>query len=184
MNGQLSGGIAVCVVISILGRLLTMRQPVLPSRDGKFTLCYGPVWRGLTWVLVVVPPAGLLALAVLSPPPPEQAWIPYVMAIGFMAFTVPIEIEVFGVSHQVSDEGIERGSPWTRRPVSIPWRDVRAVRWSASMQWFVVESAKGDRIRVSHYLSGLRPFRERVLARVPPTALDASTRAELERQTP
>ena len=182
MNRQLmTSGIVGAAVAAVLSWLLATRQPVLPARDGKFPLRYGAAWRVLTWVLLVLPPVGLLALALLAPAPPEQMWLPFVMAGGFLGLTAPIAIEVFGVSHQVSDTGIERGSPWARRPVSILWQDVRTVQWSASMQWFVVESVHGDRIRISHYLSGLQPFRERVLSRAPATAFDTSTRAELER---
>lgn len=177
-----SAAIGGAAAFAVLSWLLAARKPVMrSSSEAEFILRYGLAWRAVVWVLLVLPPAGLLALGLFAGVPKDQIHIPFLMAGGFLALSVPLSIEVFGISHRVGPDGIERGSPWRRARASLAWKDLRTVRWNEGAKWFVLEAADGTRMRVSPYLDGLAPFRHFLLTAAPAAAIDEPTRRQIER---
>jgi hypothetical protein len=172
------GGTAAVLTISFL--LATRRGEAQRAGDAH-VVRYGWAWRALTLVLAPTP-LGVGVLALVVPPKPDEAWIPWALAGGFLALIVPLVVEVFGVGHRLTDDGIERVTPWSRR-VFVKWADVTSVRFNAVASWFVVTGREGERVRLSFYLSGVGTFARLVLEKVAPEAYagHAITRGQLER---
>ncbi len=94
------------------------------------------------------------------------------IALGLMA--LPMVADYFFARHRLSDEAIDFGRRFGGRGV-MRWADVRRVRFSPTMKWFVLEGAAGDKARISASLAGLPEFARLALAGVPPEALDKKT---------
>jgi hypothetical protein len=173
----IAGGTAAMLTISFL--LATRRGEAERAGDAH-VIRYGPAWRALTLILAPTP-IGVGVFAFVVPPKPDEVWIPWVMAGGFLALIAPLVIEVFGVGHRLTDEGIERVTPWSKR-VFVRWQDVTSVRLNPVMSWFVVTGREGARVRLSFYLSGIGTFTRMVLENVAPEAYAGNTltRRQLE----
>lgn len=76
--------------------------------------------------------------------------------------------------HEVSDEGLAFGRVFGKR-LYLRWKEVRHVQYSKNMQWFRVETDKGDVARVSAMLMGLPEFAKLALANVPRKAVELRT---------
>ncbi|WP_431047690.1 hypothetical protein [Roseateles sp. L2-2] len=94
------------------------------------------------------------------------------VALGLMA--LPMVADYFFARHLLSDDAIDFGRRFGGRG-TMRWADVRRVRFSPTMKWFVLEDQAGTRARVSTNLGGLPEFARLVLAHVPPEAIDKKT---------
>lgn len=94
------------------------------------------------------------------------------VALGLMA--LPMVVDYFLARHQLSDEAIDYGRRLGGRG-TMRWAEVRRVRFSPTMKWFVLEDAARRKARVSASLVGLPDFAGLALAHVPPEALDKKT---------
>jgi hypothetical protein len=92
--------------------------------------------------------------------------------LGLMA--LPMVADYFFARHRLSDEAIDFGRRFGGRG-TMRWADVRLVRFSPTMKWFVLEDQTGIKARVSSTLAGLPEFARLVLAHVPPEAIDKKT---------
>jgi hypothetical protein len=92
--------------------------------------------------------------------------------LGLMA--LPMVADYFLARHHLSDEAIAFGRRFGGRG-TMRWADVRLVRFSPTMKWFVLEDATRTKARVSSTLTGLPEFARLVLAHVPPEAIDKKT---------
>ncbi|WP_431102536.1 hypothetical protein [Roseateles noduli] len=92
--------------------------------------------------------------------------------LGLMA--LPMVADYFFARHRLSDEAIDYGRRFGGRG-TMRWADVRLVRFSPTMKWFVLEDPSGHKARVSASLAGLPEFARLVLAHVPPEAVDKKT---------
>lgn len=92
--------------------------------------------------------------------------------LGLMA--LPLVADYFFARHRLSDEAIDFGHRFGGRG-TMRWADVRRVRFSPTMKWFVLEDEARIRARVSANLAGLPEFARLVLANVPPEAIDKKT---------
>lgn len=94
------------------------------------------------------------------------------VALGLMA--LPMVADYFFARHRLSDEAIDFGRRFGGRG-TMRWADVRLVRFSPTMKWFVLEDPSGNKARVSASLAGLPEFARLALAHVPPEAIDKKT---------
>lgn len=94
------------------------------------------------------------------------------VALGLMA--LPMVADYFFARHELSDEAIDFGRRFGGRG-TMRWADVRLVRFSPTMKWFVLEDQARTRARVSTALAGLPEFARLVLAHVPAEAIDKKT---------
>lgn len=94
------------------------------------------------------------------------------IALGLMA--LPMVADYFFARHRLSDDAIDFGRRFGGRGV-MRWADVRRVRFSPTMKWFVLEDAARHKARVSANLAGLPEFARLALAGVPPEAIDKKT---------
>jgi len=62
----------------------------------------------------------------------------------------------------------------------IRWSELKRVRFSDSMKWFVLESQSSQVVRLSVMLMGLPIFAQRLLARTPRDVIDRSSLSVLE----
>ena len=88
---------------------------------------------------------------------------------------VMVIVDYFRGRHVLTREGLRYGK-LLGPGGEARWADVRSVRYSESMRWFVLELADGRVVRVSGMLRGLPRFALAVLDRVPSHAVDAEAR--------
>jgi hypothetical protein len=151
---MLPAGLAIAGVLVAVAALATGRRA--PPPEGVSVLAYGRVVRAAAAVALGLPflAAALAAWRMPLDEEPVRFWILVSgAALAFLLFWL-VRIEVQGVRHRVTADALEGGSPW-RRPVHIPWGEVRAVRWNAASQWFEIEGGGGATVRVSAWLEGL-----------------------------
>lgn len=91
-----------------------------------------------------------------------------------------IMVRYFVEKHEVSETGLVFTSVFGKRK-SMRWDEVKSVRYSFGMQWFIVESASGDSARISAMLIGLPEFARLVLLRVPASSFSSFTRMLLQK---
>ncbi|RZI59310.1 MAG: hypothetical protein EOP37_12455 [Rubrivivax sp.] len=94
------------------------------------------------------------------------------VALGLMA--LPMVADYFFARHLLSDDAIDFGRRFGGRG-TMRWADVRVVRFSPTLKWFVLEDQTRTKARVSTNLGGLPEFARLVLAHVPPEAIDKKT---------
>nr|WP_297525608.1 hypothetical protein [uncultured Roseateles sp.] len=94
------------------------------------------------------------------------------VVLGLMA--LPMVADYFFARHRLSDEAIDFGRRFGGRG-TMRWADVRLVRFSPTMKWFVLDDQARTRARVSANLAGLPEFARLALAHVPPEAIDSKT---------
>jgi hypothetical protein len=142
--------------VAVAAAALATSRPV-PPPEGVAVLAYGAGVRAAASVLLGLPllTAALAAWRLPLSEEPVRFWL--LIAAAALAFLLlwVVRIEVVGVRHRVTAEALERGSPWQRKPLRLPWAEVRAVRWSAPNQWFELEGAAGVAVRASRWLEGL-----------------------------
>jgi len=98
--------------------------------------------------------------------------------VGLGLMSAPMILDYVHGRHQVSEDAIAYGRLFGRRGV-MRWADVRRIRFSPGMKWFVLEDQQRTRVRISVMLMGLPEFARLALARVPPEALDDRARTLL-----
>jgi tetratricopeptide (TPR) repeat protein len=88
--------------------------------------------------------------------------------------------EYFRVLHRLEPGGL-RYQPLLGKPGALRWSDVTRVHYSKLAKWFRIETASGEVVRVSAYVTGLMEFAKAVLQEVPELCIDAATRSLLEK---
>jgi hypothetical protein len=88
-----------------------------------------------------------------------------------------MNLEFLRVNHDFGAAGITYRSPWSRDR-QLDWKDVASVQWRPTPKWLDVVS-KDDRVtlHLSPLLSGLAPFAEVALQRLPGGALEQDVEA-------
>ena len=114
----------VVAVLTFLER--ARRRHGRPTTSGEVVLEYGWLLKALPAIMVVLWAIVLTSIAVAEPPQASDA--PAILGLVALvtAMLVPRTIEVRGVGHRISSQGIARVSPWSAR-LTIPWKDVRSV---------------------------------------------------------
>jgi hypothetical protein len=153
-------------VISVLVYLIrARRERGRPNMSGDVVLEYGRVMKAFPAVMVLLWAILLGSIAFVEPPQASDAGPILGIVALVTALLLPLTIEVRGVGHRLSSQGIERVSPWSS-PATIPWRDVRSVTYDPLSYWFVVDSPRG-KVRLSRLLDGLADFQHALEANVP-----------------
>jgi hypothetical protein len=147
--------LAVVLVLSYL--LRHQEQGARQIGTGALALEYGTPWKivgiavGAAWTAIFA------YLTIESPPTPDD--VPaMLMLIGLATGTlVPYVVTVYGVSYRLTEQGIQKRSPWSRN-FAVAWHDVTAVTFNQTLGQFIVDT-KAGRIRISRFLNGLRDLR-------------------------
>lgn len=147
--------LAVVLVLAYLMR----RQDRHARREGAGALVleYGARFRMLSLAVGAVWTALFVFLFIASPPKPDD--VPAVLLLIALATgtVVPYVMTVYGVSYRVTDDRLEKRSPWSHN-FSVSWSEVRRVSYSKTLNQFVFDTTAG-RARVGRYLNGLSDLR-------------------------
>ncbi len=144
----------------------------LPSERG--VLAYPPLLLvvGVVYTLTFL---GLAILMFLTLPDSTEKWNLFLLLVAFSLGWPPIIAASLFERHRVSIWGIEY-SPLFGIGTSgyLPWSEVRRVKFSRFMRWFILEGYDGTKVRVSAMM-GLPEFARYLLAGVTPEAMDTKT---------
>lgn len=164
-------GALVAAVLTFLVR--AARNEVAPG--DQIVLRYGTAFRVLMWVLWGFPVV-VLVIAVISPPKPDEWWIPPALVGGFSVVAGPLSLEVWKRRVELSPTHVCMQSPWGP-PVSIAWSQITEIRVREGAGDVEVRDPCRKRIRISLFLSGRRTLAdelERRASSVPGVAEVAS----------
>ncbi|MGN7876962.1 PH domain-containing protein [Roseateles sp. 22389] len=166
-------GAAMALVMGWVGR-----NRLKPRPEAEAQLLRHPI---STLVIGVIGAVFFFGLAIISNTvgknPTATVWTTLCfISLGLMS--APMILDYIYGRHQVSEDAIAYGRLLGRRGV-MRWADVRRIRFSPGMKWFVLEDHQRTRVRVSAMLMGLPEFARLALAGVPPEALDDRTRTLL-----
>jgi len=132
---------------------------------GEIVMEYGKAWKAVPIVAGVVWTILLVLLTLDSPP--KTGDLPAIA--GILAIIVvtllPTTMELYGVSHRITSNGIQKHTPWSR-DLTLRWNEVRSVSYNIGMNWYVVEGAAGS-VRISRYIDGLNDFAEAIRTNLP-----------------
>ncbi len=149
------------IVLAAVATIGTRGPPRRDSQAGELVLEYGLGAKALAVTLGAFP-LPIVVGAVLTDFSSFQAethtW--FVIVGFFFLFSLPFTIELFGVHHGLTDRGIRKGSPWSKR-FFVQWDEVSSVKYSSLYEGYVVRTSKGT-IRLSSYLPGIGEFRTRM----------------------
>ena len=143
----------VPIVLGVLFWLMASRRPDARVERNVAIVEYGLAVKGLSIAFLLFP-IGISVVAILSPPKPEERWIPLQLTVGFLLLAIPFAAEVFRRKLRIEDDALVSVSPWTG-VVRVPWADVTSVSYQQSMSWYVIESRGKRRVRVGSLMSGL-----------------------------
>ena len=160
---------------------LRSRQSDLAERGADaWILRYSGAWKALAVAFLAALPVGVALMMSVQPPGPDEVWIARLALALIVGLPLLLAVEVFGVSHRLSEAGVECRSPWSRRR-SAGWQEIEALDFSPGMQWFVLRASGGVTVRLSAYLSGLGTFAELVAAHVPAGRVQPQARLMLDK---
>ena len=121
------------------------------------------------------------ALAVLSNVFANETttWLTTALFVG-CALLAPAMIGDYVLArHEISERGLSYGRLTGPRGY-LEWGDLRRVRYSQAMKWFVLETRSGKTVRISAMLVGLPELARLLLAHPPAGFIDAETAAILD----
>jgi len=115
-------------------------------------------------------------IAIVSNVVPNKTttWWTTTIFVGFALLSVPMVIDYFMATHEVSEAGLSyRKLVGTRK--YLHWSDLRDVRYALMMKWFRPEAQLGDVARISVMLMGLPEFARLLLEHAPADAIESGT---------
>lgn len=152
------------IVLAAVATIGTKGPPRSDSQSGELVLEYGGGAKALALTLGAFPLPIVLG-AVLTDYNTFRAeagtWL--VIVAFFLLFSLPFTIELFGVSHRLTEHGIRKCSPWSKK-FFAGWEELSSVKYSGVYEGYVVRTPKGT-IRLSSYLRGIGEFRNRMAHR-------------------
>jgi hypothetical protein len=173
-----AAGVLLTSLITALAAALRKRaQPVAPPARMQ----YPPSVRASGAFVLAVLIMLAAAFAVSAGHRPDGPLVAGVFA-AFGALALLLILGSVRVWHVLTADGLEFGRLLGRRG-SLRWRDVTRLTYSKGMQWFRIETASGEVVRISAILTGLPEFARVVLAQVPSYAIDADAREALQAYT-
>ena len=152
---------------AILAWLLRARKTVVTPDpvDGSIPLDYGPTYRIVLIVFVLLATAMLTGIGVVfwgdAPALSISVGIFGAMWLAFLYGTY----DAFCVTMKASSRGLESKSPLTGHRV-LPWESITRVPYGSTGNWYRFKSEWGWSIRVSIYRNGLRSFSALVSANI------------------
>jgi hypothetical protein len=168
-------GPAVAPGIIFLVLLWLAKAALRPAPAGE--LRYSPAFMWFSLALTFLPALGVCLLAVViraHRPYKEGEWgaVSLMLAL-FLGLGLPLVLEFVRVRHTFDEAGLTFRSPWSRQR-HVAFADVASMRWRSVMKWLDLRTSGGDVVHFSPLLSGLGPFAEVALRRIPPAVLAAS----------
>jgi hypothetical protein len=120
------------------------------------------------------------ALAVLSNVYANETttWWTTALFVGFALLALAMIGDYVLARHDVSERGLSYGRLTGPRGY-LEWGDLRRVRYSQAMKWFVLETRSGKTARISAMLVGLPEFARLLLTRAPAGVIESETAAIL-----
>ncbi len=151
-----------------LSRARLRRRPY-HERD---ILAYPPILLvfGIIYLLLFL---GFAVLILLTTSGAERLKF-FLLSVAFSLGGLPIIAASLFEKHRVSALGIEY-SPLLGVGSGgyLPWSEVRRVKFSSFMRWFILEGYDGTKVRISVMMMGLPEFARYLLASVAPEAIEA-----------
>lgn len=170
----LGGALGVVLTAVIIAALARSRERATPDADSRLSHPPGLLWIG---VLCCGFFAGIAILSNLYANATTTWWTTLIF-VTFALLGALLIVEYWRVEHAMDDAGLHyRGLVVPR--FTLPWQEIRSVRYSTLARWIVLRSRRGDTARISILLRGLPAFAQRVLKDAPNAAIDAPTRALL-----
>jgi hypothetical protein len=172
--------LTIVAVSATLRVLLNRRKVGVRGEPGAEALVYGPLWR---WGAVVLTTALLLSIGVVGlicQSQPGDLWFLVATALAIVVLGGWLIVESFGVRHRLTADGIERVSPWHRVPLQLRWDELESIRWRPNTAGFVLRGRGGQKLTVSHYLSGLGTLAQLVLDRASADIVDREPKLRQE----
>jgi len=123
-----------------------------------------------------------VVISILSVVFPDKEGPSLGITLGLLAFSLlglPLIAEYYRVWHRLEPGGM-RSQPLLSEARSLRWKDVRRVRYSQAMKWFVLETGSGAVVRISVMLTGLPAFARAVLHEVSRDRIDPAAVPVLE----
>ncbi len=148
--------VVVCVVLWAIALIGTKRPPRRDELSGELIIEYGAGVRILAIAFFMFPVPFLLAATRLFTdfrPLQEEGRLWLTVTTFFLLFSFPFLIEFFGVSHRLAQDGIRKGSPWSRK-FFARWEDFISVQYSMASSGYILRTTKGT-IRLPIYLRGI-----------------------------
>lgn len=144
-----------------------------PSERGVLT--YPPLLLvvGVIYTLTFL---GFAILMFLTLPDSAERWNFFLLFVAFSLGGLPIIAASLFERHRVSVGGIEYSPLFGIGTFGyLPWAEVRRVKFSRFMGWFILEGHDGTKVRVSAMMMGLPEFAQCLLAGVDPKVMDTQT---------
>lgn len=127
---------------------------------------------GILYILTFLGFAALM----LTTPKSKEKWSLSLFFVAMSLWGLPLITAYLFERHRVSAQGIEYGPLFGIGSGGyLPWSEVRRVKFSRFMRWFIVEGHDGTKVRVSVMMMGLPEFARYLLAAVAPEVMDAKT---------
>lgn len=155
--------LVIGLAASVFGLLVLSIERRAPQVGNRNVMTYNKVWKqvvGAFWLFPVV----IAIVALIFPPDAGERWIPPAIIAGACALNLAMTLEVFRRRIELDESGISQQSAWSQ-PLTIAWKDVRNVawRWTSEVE---VQAARGRKVRVSLYLTGMVTFAEALKSRL------------------
>jgi hypothetical protein len=165
-----AGEVVAAAVVPVLLVWLSRAGGLASVKPGELRYSRALRWFGL--LLAGVPTLGLVAILLLirRPLQPDERIGFVSMFLLFGGLGAPLVLEFFGVRHQFDDAGLSFRSPWSRHR-RIAWLDVSSIRWRKIAKSLNIKTYGGVTVRISPLVSGLKPFADVALVRIPPAVL-------------
>ena len=101
---------------------------------------------------------------------------------GFALMSSSMIVEYVNARHEVSADGMKFSGLFARRG-EFRWDELRSVRYSVPLKWFVLTLADGRKVRLSAMLRGLPGFARQLLAHAPAVAASDAATLDILRET-
>jgi hypothetical protein len=167
MLGNALVPLVIALVVPLVLRWIASGSPPA-GKPG--VLLYSRRARMFALLFCVVPPLVLSVAALasgLKHPGDLASFLGLVLF--FPALSLPLALEFYRVAIRFDAAGIQVASPWSRRR-TLPWTEVRSVRWRKMAKWLDL-AGTGGVVHVSPMLTGLDEFARACRASLAPELL-------------
>jgi len=174
-------GAAVVTIVPLVMVWLARAGGLASVKPGEVRYSSVLRWFGLLAGGLPTPAILVIVVVMGTPVRPDERIALAGTLLLFAGLGVPLMVEFFRVRHAFDDAGLSFRSPWSRHR-RIRWIDVSSIRWRKFAKWLDIKTHTGATVHLSPLLSGLKPFADTALARVPSAVLaaDPTARAALQ----
>ncbi len=158
MTAATAGYIGGLIAVALVAYLASTAAPGTRHVGGRKVLYYAGRVKLIGWILLtmVAPIAGFFLYSAAHVPS-NQVALALTAAVAFVLLPLVLILEFHGVTVSFDATTIFCESPWGRSR-AVPWVDILSIKYSPSLQWYVVKTKKSGPIRLNKLLSGLREF--------------------------